>query len=451
MTRFSWKQRALFIPPVLLGAVLLTLAPVMKAEPPKSDNATGKKVVRVLKVTPRKIQPSAIGYGHTQPTLDWEAQSELDGTVVWISEQFKTGSIIEKGSEILRLDPSSYKLTIARLEAELDVSRLTGQATLESLKIAEQEHQVQKKEYDRTIRLSKTGHISQTEKDKATKELLSSQQQLQTQKNNLAINRAQQQVLNAELALAKRDLEHTIIRAPYPIRITEKLISLAEYVNRGEIMFKADGIDAVEINAQFPLGKMGPLRRTTNLDAMDNNVHANLQALVELKAGERVVAWDAKVSRSGGQIDAQTQSQSIVVQVDDPYKKAIPGKKPPLIRDTFVKVTLKAPVMQKQILLPVNAIHNGKVYVVNQGQLHILPVKIDFVQGQIAVIKSGLKKDDIVILSKLSPAVEGMPLKPQPDKKINKWLDKQTGFNADEPKNKPENKASEPKNSEAES
>ncbi|WP_375748513.1 efflux RND transporter periplasmic adaptor subunit [Vibrio sp. HN007] len=440
MARFSWVQKVLFIPPVLVGALLLALAPSMKAEPPKVEKKPGKKVVRVLKVSPRKIQPTAIGYGHTQPVQEWEAQSELDGSVVWVSEQFQTGALLEAGSEIAKLDPSAYQLTVARLEAELEVSQLTSQTIQASLNIAEKEYQVQKAEYDRSIRLSKTGHISQTEKDKATRELLSSQQQLQTQKNNLAINKAQQQVIKTELDLAKRDLEQTVIVAPYPIRITEKYIDLAEYVNKSELMFKADGIEAVEINAQFPLGKMRPLRRATNLSTMDNKVHENLSATIELQAGDRIIAWDAIVSRSGGQVDAQTQSQSIVVQIPEPYKQAVPGKKPPLIRDTFVKVTLKAPVMKKQILVPVTAIHDGKAYVLSEGKLNIRPVSIDFVQGQVAVIKSGLEKDDIVILSKLSPAVEGMSLKPQPDKKINKWLDKETGFKAGKPgtKQKPE-------------
>ncbi|WED24863.1 MFP transporter [Vibrio sp. JC009] len=282
---------------------------------------------------------------------------------------------------------------------------------------------------------SETGHISKTERDKATRELLSSQQQLQSQKNSLAINKAEQQVLQTELALAKRDLELTLIKAPFDIRITDALVGLAEYVNKGELMLKADGIDAVEVSAQFPLGKMRPLRADSRLSSMDNNVHNNLEAVVELQAGDKNVSWEGQVNRSGGQVDAQTQSQSIVVQIADPYQQAVPGKKPPLIRDTFVKVTLKAPVMKKQMLLPVTAIHNDRVYTVKDGKLVIKPVKIDFVQGQVAVVKSGLEKDDIVVLSKLSPAVEGMSLKPQPDKKINQWLDKETGFKAGKPKN----------------
>ncbi|MEZ9702809.1 HlyD family efflux transporter periplasmic adaptor subunit [Vibrio breoganii] len=428
MARYSWVQRAIFLPPVLLGVVMLALAPTMKAEPPQSNTTTAKKSVRVLKVIPRNIQPSAVGYGLTESAQEWEAQSELDGAVVWVSERFETGEIINKGSEILHIDPSSYLLTVARLEAEIEVSKLTAKTILESLKIAEKDFQVQKSEYDRSVKLSKTGHISNAEKDKATRELLGSQQQLQTLKNSLAINRAQKKVLETELALAKRDLVNTVVKAPFDIRITDKQVGLAEYVNRGELMLKADGIEAVEVSAQFPLGKMRPLRRASNLDPLSHDVHKDLQATLELKAGDKVISWDGKVSRSGGQIDTQTQSQSIVVEVDAPYQQAVPGKKPPLIRNTFIKVTLKAPVMKNQIVLPVTAIHNDLVYIVKDGKLTRQSVDIDFVQGQVAVIKSGVAVDDLVVLSKLVPAVEGMALKPIPDANMEKWLEKEVGF-----------------------
>ena len=438
MTKFSWLQRALIIPPLLLGLVFLVIAPDMKAEPPKVSKPAGKKVVRVIKIMPRKIQPTVVGYGHTAPADHWEAQAELDGTVVWISDNFKDGSILKQGDEILRLDPSYYELSIARLEAELEVAKLTDQTILESLKIAEKEHSLQKSEYERTMRLGKTGAISDNEKDRATRDYLNNQQQLQTLKNNLTINKAQQQVLQTELALARRDLENTTIRAPFDLRITEKLVSFAEYVNKGEILLKADGIAATEISAQFPIGKLRPLRRNAGkaigYPPSGGNLGNDLEATVEMKTGDYIVSWDAAVNRSGGRIDAQTQSQSIVVRIDNPYGQAQPGKKPPLIRDTFVKVTLKAPVLKKKILLPVNAIHDGKVYIVNEGKLEIRPVEVDFVQEQVAILKSGLEMGEVVVMSKLSPAVEGMTLKPQPDKKTMKWLDQITGFKAGKPK-----------------
>ena len=430
MSRFGWKQRALIIPPLLLGSLFLALAPSMKAEPTIAKQTAGKKVVRVLKVTPRNIQPTAIGYGHTKPAYEWEAQSELDGTVTWITDELRDGTVIAKNTTVLRLDPSAYELSISRLQAEIEVTKLKDKTILESLKIAEMNYHIQKAEYERSVRLSKTGSISETEKDRANRELLNSQQQLQSLKNSLIINQAERQVLEAQLDLAERDLQHTEIKAPFDLRITEKMVGIAEYVSKGEILFKADGIDAVEVNVQFPLGKMRPLRRSRGQDKLSNTIHSDLEAKVELKAGDKTITWQARVDRSGGTIDAQTQSQSIVVTIDNPYEQAVPGQKPPLIRDTFVKVTLKAPVLKNQTIIPVNAIHNGNVYIVNsEGKLEFRPIEVDFVQEQIVVIRSGLKPDDRVVLSRLFPAVEGMSLKPQPDKNIEEWLNKTTGFN----------------------
>lgn len=42
MAGFNWMQRALFIPPVLLGAVILVMAPKMKATPPQADSVSQK-------------------------------------------------------------------------------------------------------------------------------------------------------------------------------------------------------------------------------------------------------------------------------------------------------------------------------------------------------------------------------------------------------------------------
>ncbi len=429
MSQFNWKQRVLIIPPLILGGILLFLAPGMKAEPPAITQSTGKKVVRVLKVVPRKLQPVAVGYGHTKPALEWEAQSELDGTIIWEAGILQEGNIVSKGTPLLKIDPSVYELEVAKLNAEIEVTKLRDKTISASLKIASEEYRIQQSEYERSMQLSKTGHISKTEKDRATRELLSNQQQLQTLKNSIVINQAEQRVMQMQLALAERDLQQTTISAPFDLRITEKVAGIAEYVNKGEVLLLADGIDAVEVSAQFALGKMRPLHQAADKSDMSGDLHHELEALVELKAGNRIITWNGAVNRSGGQIDAQTQSQSIVVRINNPYGQAQPGKKPPLIRDTFVKVTLKAPVLKNQILIPANAIHQGNVYVVNSdGNLEIKSVTVAFIQDQVAVIKDGLLPNDNVVVSKLSPAVKGMPLKAQADKKMVAWLNDITGF-----------------------
>jgi len=70
--------------------------------------------------------------------------------------------------------------------------------------------------------------------------------------------------------------------------------------------------------------------------------------------------------------------------------------------------------------------------------LRIKNIDVDFIQQQVAVIRSGLKNGEKVILSPLSPAIEGMKLKPKKDEKMLKWLEKSTGFSVTKENNKQE-------------
>ena len=427
--KFSWKKRLLWVPPLFLGLLVLFLAPLIKQEAPQSSKVNSAKVVRILKMQPRQIQPTAIGYGYIQPAVEWQAQSELSGTVIWISEKLANGAIMFKGEELLKIDPAPFLLTQAQLQAQLEVAKLKDKTIHSLLQIALQDFQLQKAELHRFESLSKTGHISKTALNSSKRQFLSSQQQLQVLKNSLLINQAEQKVLNSQLAITALDLQKTVLRAPFDLRITEANAGFAEYINRGEQLLKADGLNAAEVSAQFPIGKMGPLRRAVKYSRSKENPDAGLQATVELQTAERKISWQASVDRSGGLLDAQTQSQSIIVSIDNPYKKASPGSRPPLIRNTFVKVTLQAPVLKDKLLLPLTAIHNKIVYTLDSdNKLQIKAVQIDFVQGQLAIIKSGLTVGERVILSPLSPAIKGMKLKPQQDKKMLQWLDKTTGF-----------------------
>jgi RND family efflux transporter MFP subunit len=426
---FSWKKRLLWIPLLLLGALALFLAPQIKQAPPQTQKAASPKVVRIIKIQVRSIQPTAIGYGYIQPAREWQAQSELSGTVIWKSDKLKNGAIINRGETLLKIDPAPFLLTKAQLTAQLEVAQLKDKTIQASLDIAEQDVALQKKELQRIEKLSKTGNISKTTKDASKRQLLNSQQQLQTLKNNLLINQAEQKVLISQLAIIDLDLQKTSLTAPFAIRVTEVNVGVAQYINRGELLLKADGLDAAEVSAQFPLGKMHPLRKASNNTPFTNAQHTDLQASVELQAADRIISWQGVVDRTGGLLDAQTQSQSIVVRIDNPYQQATPGSRPPLIRNTFVQVILKAPILNKQLLLPITAIHNNQVYTLDaDNKLRIKVVKVDFIQQQIAVIHSGLNAGDKVILSPLSPAIEGMKLKPVQDKKMLNWLDKTSGF-----------------------
>ena len=46
------------------------------------------------------------------------------------------------------------------------------------------------------------------------------------------------------------------MRAPFDIRITEVKANLAQYANKGQQLFSADGIASAEVEAQFAIGNL---------------------------------------------------------------------------------------------------------------------------------------------------------------------------------------------------
>jgi multidrug efflux pump subunit AcrA (membrane-fusion protein) len=99
--------------------------------------------------------------------------------------------------------------------------------------------------------------------------------------------------------------------------------------------------------------------------------------------------------------------------VDNPYENVIPGKRPPLLTNMYVEVTLKGRTVHQQLVVPRSAVHDSRIFICNQdNRLEIRPVTVKFHAGDLTVIDSGLEQGQILVLSDVVPAINGMRLKP---------------------------------------
>ncbi|MGB1110673.1 MAG: efflux RND transporter periplasmic adaptor subunit, partial [Gammaproteobacteria bacterium] len=230
-------------------------------------------------------------------------------------------------------------------------------------------------------------------------------------------------------------LARTIIKAPFDARVTQRQVSEGQYANRGQPLFSADGVEAAEIEARFPIGRLRPLiasRRqaeegaTTSSPEQRQPGATKLQASVRLRTADHTVEWPARVDRASGMVDPKTQTMGVVVVVDEPYAQAKPGARPPLVRNTFVEVELRKPARGKPLVLPSSALREGKVYLANaENRLEVRKIKPAFVQDGAVAIAKGLEAGERVLIRPPVPAVEGMLLDVIMDEKAAKKLRKQ--------------------------
>jgi RND family efflux transporter MFP subunit len=425
----KWLRRSWFILPVIVALVFLFVAPKMKSPPVKVEVQERATKVRVMEASRLPVVLRAVGYGRTQPARTWEAVAEVAGQVAWISEDLKGGKIIDQGTELLRIDDASYQLALTQVETQLTALEVKDRTTRASLDLEERGQALLKADIERKRKLREQGTLSASVFEEAERSLLKGEVLVQNLKNALALNAAERGVLQTQKANAELDLQRTRFFAPFDARITERKVNHAQYANKGQLLFSADGLDAVEIEARFPIGKLRPLMGGTKQGEDDTPVvnrvpgALQLEARVRLKTATHSVEWDARVDRVSGLVDPQTQTLGIVVVVDKPYEQARPGQRPPLVRNTFVEVELRKQPRGKPLIIPTSALHDGKVYILDDdSRLEIRQVKTLFIQAGAAAIGKGLEPGETLVVSDLVPASPGMLLAPQVDEKAMKRL-----------------------------
>lgn len=128
------------------------------------------------------------------------------------------------------------------------------------------------------------------------------------------------------------------------------------------------------------------------------------------------VSWPARFTRIRESVDPSTRTIGVVVTVDGPYRMAEAGRRPPLAKNMFVEVELRGKAVPGRIVIPRSALHDGMVYVVGaEMRLERRLVTVGARQSNFVTVDSGLAAGETVVVSDLSPAIDGMLLTPVED------------------------------------
>ena len=113
----------------------------------------------------------------------------------------------------------------------------------------------------------------------------------------------------------------------------------------------------------------------------------------------------------------------MVIAVDRPYEKVVPGQRPPLVQGMFCEVELRGKPRKGQVVIPRSALHDGHVYLVSDSnRLERRKVEIAFVQSNLLCLKSGLQGGETLVVSDPTPAIEGMLVEPVSDDELQQGL-----------------------------
>ena len=427
----------LFLIPVALGGAVVGYAVMTREGPQRIPPEELVTPVRVVTVPAVDVVPRALGYGSAVPGRVWEAVGEVSGTVIHRHPELKKGAILRAGTELLRIDATDYRLAIAQIEAnirsteaQLSILDVRALNTERSLAIEERGMRLARKELERKQRLVGQGTISRAAVDQEERAVLAGEQGLQSLRNAMNLLPAERSVLEAtreqlvaQLETARRNLSRTTIRAPFHCRIAEVNVEEAQFAAKGQVLVIADSLDVAEVTAQVPIGSLLPLLPPElglppEASAVMQRIRdaAALEAIVRLRAGRGAVEWPARFARISDTVDRRTRTVGVIVAVDNPYRQAASGPRPPLVKNMYVEVEIRGRPRPGAVVIPRGALDGDRVHIVTaDDRLRVREVELDFLQTNFAVVAAGLEAGERVVVSDLPFAVEGMRLAPVED------------------------------------
>lgn len=415
------RRKALWIlPPIIVGIVTFMFLKGGKQEPGLSNAGEPVRSVRSITVEAENFIPVARGFGTVQPARVWKAVSQVSGRVTSIHPRLSDGAIIEQGETLLEIDPVDYELALAQAKITLSELGVQQSNSEQSLAIEQRNLELAEKEFERQKRLRKQGTVSQSAVDTAERTMLNSRTQVQSLKNTLALLPSQKKLQQSRITQAQRDLDNTRIEAPFNLRISGLDIQADQFISKGQHLFSGDSIDHVEIIAQISVSSLKNLsagQTYINLDI--NAITGDLAELTGFKptvtmdiGNTEAAQWEARFVRFTDKVDSETRTLGLVVAVDQPLKKIVPGKRPPLSKGMLVEVSVAGKLQPDRLVIPRSTIRNGKVYLIDDdNRLKITPIHLLYEQGSQAVVDQGIKPGDRLVLSDVIPAVEGTRLR----------------------------------------
>ena len=427
----------LFVVPVALGLAAVGYAVMNREGPQRLPPEERLTPVRVVPAPAVDMVPRALGYGSVTPGRIWEAVGEVSGTVIYRHPELEKGAVLRAGTELLRIDPTDYRLAVAQIEAsirsteaQLAVLDVRASNTKRSLSIEARSIDLARKELERKQRLVQQGTISQATVDQEERAVLVGEQAVQNLRNSMNLLPAERTVLEAtrdqlmaQLETARRNLARTTIVAPFNCRIAEVNVEKAQFAIQGKVLVVADSLDVAEVTAQVPIGNLltllppdldlplepgAPMSRLREV--------AGLEAIVRLRTGRGDNEWAARFDRMSDTVDRRTRTVGVIVAVDDPYRQAVPGQRPPLVKNMYVEVEVRGRPRPGAVVIPRGALYGREVRIAGpDDRLRVREVEVDFVQTNFVVVASGLEAGERVVVSDLPFAADGMRLAPVED------------------------------------
>jgi RND family efflux transporter MFP subunit len=313
--------------------------------------------VETQRVVLGEIRTSMAASGAIRARRVTEIGAEVSGRLVEVLVD--VGDEVEEGDPLFQIDARPYQMGLAEVRAGLALAR------------AESENAAH--EVDRVAKL--------------IQERAASEQHFDQLRTAAAVARARVEQMEARVARAERDLECTVVRAPYPGSIVERRAHEGAMAGSAPILVLQE-TGALEAVLDIPDAWPAPVR-----------AGAEVRLYVEGLAEPLLT----RIDRVSARVDPATHTYEVRGPVDDPSRTAKAGSY--LRAEVEMSSGAPAPTVDRSALLS----RDGRTYVfrVSGDTVERVPVRVGVVDEHRAQILSGVASGDEVVRGEAVGRLEG--------------------------------------------
>ncbi|HYL59474.1 MAG TPA: efflux RND transporter periplasmic adaptor subunit [Candidatus Acidoferrales bacterium] len=329
-----------------------------EVEKDKGGGAPGAISIAVAAARQQSLDRTAEMQGALFPREHAVMSAEVEGAVVAVTADF--GDKVVAGQSMMTINPREYQLKVESAQAALDQAR----AKLNNSRA----------KFARAQALKAEGTISAEQFD-----------QLAAQEH---VDEADAESAEKMLAMARKKLGDTTIKAPFTGAVQKRMVSLGEYVSPGKQIYELIATDPIKLRCPMP-ERFVPLAK----------VGMTVKLGIDAKPGAQ---YTGTITRIAPALDDASRTLLIEAEVANPAGELKPG--------FFAHVTMDLG-RDRALFVPVAAVLRyagvARVFVVENGTVRAREVTTGSAVGDQIEITAGLKEGDRVAVSDVDRLADG--------------------------------------------
>ena len=336
-----------------------------RVEPPRIVTS-----VEAISVKRQTISVSISSQGEMEPLTETQVAAEVPGKVIRVSPKFEVGESFSVDEVILEIDPADFVANVAQAESTLAEAQLALETEQARARQAEAEW-------------NKLGGGDEPS-------------DLVLRKPQLKSARARITAAEAALEKAERDLDRTVIRAPYACRVRTKHTDIGSYLAPGAPVVDLYRTDALEV--RLPV-------------ALEDYALIETGSAPEIELSATIAGqpynWKASLERTEGVVDRTSRSVFLVGRIDPDSVNAEAGRF--LTPGMFVRASVSGVPFKNMFRVPREAIYgmNQVLVISDEGTVSFREVDIARTEQDYVVIRNGLTDGEKISVTVLETVIDG--------------------------------------------